>query len=175
MLHRAFRELSGALQSLVSRRFGHLVNAVRRATLDDIELLLPLVRGYREFYEQQHDASRERAFIEDQLKNGTSIVFLAFDEAGSAIGFTQLFPTFSTVHLSPAFVLEDIFVAPDARRTGIATKLLEAAVRFACQSDASGMFLETAMDNTTAQRVYERNGWTREARFFKYNAPLGCE
>ncbi len=145
---------------------------IRRATLDDIEMVLPLVRGYREFYEQKHDAALERAFIADHLNNDTSIIFLAFDENGAAIGFTQLFPTFSTVHLGPAYVLEDLFVTPEARGGGTASALLDAAVRYARESGASGMFLETAIDNTTAQRVYERNGWTREARFYKYNAPL---
>lgn len=145
---------------------------IRPAVLDDIELLLPLVRAYREFYKQQPDAAGERAFIADHLNNATSVIFLAFDEAGRAIGFAQLFPTFSTVHLAPAYVLEDLFVTPEARGSGTASALLDAAVRHARESGASGMFLETAMDNINAQRVYERNGWTREARFYKYNAPL---
>lgn len=145
---------------------------IRRATLGDLELLLPLVRGYREFYKQAHDASAEHAFIHDHLANGTSVIFLALDDARAPIGFAQLFQTFSTVHLSPAIVLEDLFVATDARRSGAASALLEAASCYARECGASQMFLETAIDNTTAQRVYERNGWTREARFYKYNAPL---
>lgn len=145
---------------------------IRRATLDDLDRLLPLVRGYREFYKQRHDATIERQFMQRHLSDGTSIVFLALDDAGEAIGFTQLFETFSTVHLSSTLVLEDLFVTPDARGNGAASALLDAALGYARESGASGMFLETAMDNTTAQRVYERNGWSREARFYKFNAPL---
>lgn len=146
---------------------------IRRATIDDLDRLLPLVRGYREFYKQTHDASAERAFMSRHLTVRSSIVFLAIDETDNVVGFMQLFETFSTVQLSPALILEDLFVAPDARGSGIASALLEAAVAYAVQSGACGMFLETAMDNTTAQRVYERNGWVREGRFYKYNATLG--
>lgn len=145
---------------------------IRRATIDDLDLLLPLVRGYREFYRQTHDAYGERKFMAHHLSTGSSIVFLALDESGNAAGFTQLFETFSTVHLSSTLILEDLFVVHEARGTGVASALLGAAVSYARESGASGMFLETAMDNTAAQRVYERNGWSREARFYKYNASL---
>lgn len=146
---------------------------IRRATIDDLDRLVPLVRGYREFYKQAHDADSERAFMSRHLNAGTSIVFLAIDERDNAVGFAQLFETFSTVHLSPALILEDLFVAPDARGGGLASALLDATVAYARVCGASGMFLETAMDNTAAQRVYERNGWVREGRFYKYNATLG--
>jgi len=49
---------------------------------------------------------------------------------------------------------------------------LERAAGYARETGAAGMFLETAYDNVTAQRVYERNGWTRENQFCKYNSPL---
>lgn len=145
---------------------------IRRATIDDLDLLLPLVRGYREFYEQTHDADGERAFMANHLSSGSSIVFIALGERGNAVGFTQLFETFSTVHLSSTLILEDLFVAREARGAGIASTLLDAAISYARESSAYGIFLETAMDNTTAQRVYERNGWSREARFYKYNGSL---
>jgi ribosomal protein S18 acetylase RimI-like enzyme len=54
----------------------------------------------------------------------------------------------------------------------IAGALLAKAVEHARNDGASGMFLETAYENVTAQRVYEKAGWTREGRFYKYNAPL---
>lgn len=144
---------------------------IRRAGTSDLEALLPLVRAYREFYERPADAERERAFMRGHLERGTSIVFVA--QAGDAlVGFTQLFPTYSTVRLAPALILEDLFVEPHRRGSGIATALLERAVAYARETVAAGMFLETAYDNVSAQRVYERNGWTREERFYKYNAPL---
>jgi len=144
---------------------------IRLAAPSDLESLLPLVRGYREFYEREHDAPREREFMERHLREGTSTVFIAWSDE-RAIGFVQLFRTWSTVHLGPVYVLEDLFVKPDARGAGVATALLERAATFARESSATGMFLETAADNERARLVYERNGWTREGRFIKYNARL---
>jgi ribosomal protein S18 acetylase RimI-like enzyme len=143
---------------------------IERATAGDLEALLPLVTAYREFYKQRADALRERALIARHLNTGSSTIFIAQCD-GKAVGFAQLFQTFSTVWLGPQLILEDLFVDPAARGAGIATKLLERAVRYSRESSAVGMFLETAMDNDTAQRVYERAGWTREGRFYKYNAP----
>ncbi|HET9031055.1 MAG TPA: GNAT family N-acetyltransferase [Candidatus Aquilonibacter sp.] len=143
---------------------------VRRATIDDLDALLPLLRGYREFYEQAHDAGAERAYLERMLREALSAIFVAVD--GTCVGFAQLFTTYSTTRLKPSLILEDLFVVPAARGSGVAAALLDAACAYACDIDAAGMFLETAFDNLTAQRVYERNGWTREGRFYKYNAPL---
>lgn len=144
---------------------------IRRAGPADCDALLPLVQEYRVFYRQQPDPERARAYMQQHLERGTSIVFLA-ERAREAVGFTQLFPTYSTVHLAPAFILEDLFVDVHLRGSGVATALLQRSVEFARQNGASGMFLETAYDNLTAQRVYERNGWIREGRFYKYNAPM---
>ncbi len=144
---------------------------IRPAVPDDLDALLPLVRGYREFYEQPHEGARERAFIEAQLRDRTSAIYLALEDA-IAIGFVQLFPAWSTVYLAPSFILEDLFVVPEARGSGAADALLARAVDHARRAGAVGMFLETAFDNERAQRVYERAGWTREGRFLKFNAPL---
>ena len=145
--------------------------AIDRASAGDLESLLPLVAAYREFYEQRADALAERALIAQHLTAGTSTIFIArIDE--KSVGFVQLFQTYSTVRLRPALILEDLFVDPSARGAGIATKLLERALAYSKEIGVAGMFLETATDNFTAQRVYERAGWTREGRFYKYNAPV---
>ncbi len=145
---------------------------VTRAGIGDLEALLPLVAAYRRFYERPPDPDGERAFAAARLAGGSGIVFLARDAAAEAAGFAQLFSTFSTVWLGPSLILEDLFVSPAHRRAGVAAHLLECALRYARDAGATGMFLETAFDNAAAQRAYERAGWTREARFLKYNAPL---
>lgn len=145
--------------------------SIREAALADLEALLPLVAAYRAFYERQPDAKGERRFIEAHLRSGSSKIYLA--ELSSEIaGFMQLFKTYSTVHLCSSWILEDLFVDPRFRNAGVATALLERAVEHARGDGAGGMFLETARDNARAQSVYERAGWTREAQFLKYNAPL---
>jgi len=144
---------------------------IERAAAGDLDELLPLVRAYRVFYKQQPNEMRERDFVARHLRDGTSVIYVA-RTGGRAAGFTQLFKTYSTVHLAPAWILEDLFVDPGARRSGVAAALLERALAHARESGACGMFLETAHDNVAAQRVYKRAGWTREGRFYKYNAPV---
>jgi len=144
---------------------------IRIAQNKDLDALLPLVQAYRMFYKQDPDSERERPFIERHLQNGTSVIYLA-EVSGTPAGFMQLFKTYSTVHLANAWILEDLFVAPEFRRRGVADALLAQAQQHALEDGASGMFLETAYDNEAAQRVYEGAGWMREGRFYKYNAPL---
>lgn len=144
---------------------------VRRAGLGDLEALLPLVRQYRRFYQQQTDAEAERSFIEARLRDGTGVVYVA-EEERALLGFVQLFQTFNTVRLAPALILEDLFVDADMRGRGVARTLISVAEDYARAIGAAVMFLETAIDNRPAQSVYEKAGWTREAQFFKYNAPL---
>ncbi len=147
---------------------------LRRAGPSDLETLLPLVGAYRAFYGQECDTGKERGFVESHLRAGTSIIYLACstEAHGDIAGFIQLFAAYSTVHLAPSWILEDLFVTPAARGRGVATALLERALMHARSSGACAMFLETAIENVTAQRVYERAGWAREGRFLKYNAPL---
>jgi ribosomal protein S18 acetylase RimI-like enzyme len=145
--------------------------AIRKATIDDLTGLLPLVQAYRVFYEQQPDAQRERDFVEAHLRDGTSTIYIA-EAAGEPAGFMQLFKTFSTVHLGGSWILEDLFVDPRFRKSGVAAALLQRALEHVRQDGSGSMFLETARDNTAAQALYEKAGWVREGRFIKYNAPL---
>ena len=144
---------------------------ITRATFADLDALLPLLAAYRQFYKQTPDERREREFLAGHLERATSTVFVARDSTG-AIGFAQLFPLASGVSLGPEYLLADLCVAENARRSGAGAALLARALEFARESGATGMFLETAVDNVRAQSVYERAGWTRESRFLKYNAPL---
>jgi GNAT superfamily N-acetyltransferase len=144
---------------------------VQRATRSDVEALLPLVRAYRVFYGQTPDAASERRFIGKHLRDATSTIFFASD-GSRVLGFVQIFEVWSTVRLAPVLILEDLFVEPDSRGQGIARALIDAAIAFAREVGAAGMFLETAASNERAQQVYERAGWARERTFVKFNAPL---
>ena len=144
---------------------------VARATPIDIDALLPLVRAYRVFYGQTPDEPGERRFISKHLRDATSVVFLA-SQGRTALGFVQVFESWSTVRLAPMLILEDLFVEPAVRGRGIARSLIDAAIAYAREAGAGGMFLETAVDNERAQGVYARAGWEPERTFVKFNAPL---
>ena len=144
---------------------------IRLARPHDLDALLPLVTAYRAFYKQVADEVRERAFVAGHLQRGSSTILVA-ESRGAIVGFAQLFPTYSTVHLGTVWLVEDLYVAQQARGVGVATALLARAVERARAAGATGMFLETARDNQAARSLYERAGWLHEETFLKFNAPL---
>ena len=139
-----------------------------RAELDDLEALVPLFDGYRRFYRQPADLQGARAFLGERIKRNESVIFLAMLE-GAAVGFTQLYPLFSSVSLKRLWVLNDLFVAPEARRSGAGRALLERAERWARETGSKGLTLSTAVTNETAQRLCENAGWTKDEEFIHYH------
>ena len=143
----------------------------RRATLDDLDQLVPLFDAYRQFYGQQSDIIVARQFLSDRLVRNESVVHIAEDGAGSAIGFVQLYPTFSSILAAPMYVLSDLFVIPEARRRGVGTRLLKSVADVARTVGAVRLELATAITNVAAQRLYESLGWQRD-EFYLYGLPL---
>ena len=88
---------------------------VRQATVVDLDLLVPLFDAYRQFYRQPSDPDRARHFLLERFEHNQSVILLAFED-DTAIGFTQLYPSFSSGAMAPIFILNDLFVKPEARR-----------------------------------------------------------
>jgi ribosomal protein S18 acetylase RimI-like enzyme len=145
---------------------------VRRATLADLELIVPLFDGYRQFYEQAQDLALARKFLRERLERDQSVIFLALRADGAAAGFTQLYPSFSSASAQRIFILNDLFVDPGSRRSGVGQRLLEAAAEFGRSAGAVRLTLSTAHANTTAQALYEAHGWQRDDIFRSYYLPL---
>ena len=146
--------------------------SIRRATIEDLDLIVPLFDGYRQFYKQQSDAVLARTFLVDRFRHHQSVIFLALNDDGSALGFTQLYPSFSSALARPIFILNDLFVTPAARRRSVGRGLLEAAAEFAKQSGAARLGLSTELDNTPARALYESAGWRQDTVFCTYMLPL---
>jgi ribosomal protein S18 acetylase RimI-like enzyme len=142
---------------------------VRQATTADIEALIPLFDGYRQFYKRASDLDGARAFLTKRLERGESIIFLALLDDGTPVGFTQLYPIFSSTAMQRRWLLNDLFVAPEARKAGVGRALLTRAQSHAQESHARGLMLQTAVDNVPAQRLYESLGWERDNDFYVYN------
>lgn len=130
---------------------------VRRARLADMDALAPLFSAYRTFYGQEADQDFDRAFLQKRLEQQQSVVFLAC-HSGNGIGFTQLYPTFSSVALKRDWILNDLYVMPAARGVGAGASLLEAARDFGRSDGARHLVLETQADNP-ARFLYEKMGW----------------
>jgi ribosomal protein S18 acetylase RimI-like enzyme len=151
------------------------VTSIARAAPRDVEAIAPLFDAYRDFYLQPRDLEAARAFLAERLARDEAVVFVAreSDVAGAAaLGFTLLYPTFSSVSLAPIFVLNDLYVREDARRSGVGCALLLRAEAHARESGAKRLVLRTARDNLRAQRVYESLGWARDEVFFTYQREL---
>jgi GNAT superfamily N-acetyltransferase len=99
-------------------------------------------------------------------------VVLLAESQGQAVGFTQLYPSFSSVSMARVFVLNDLFVAPTARRLGVGEALLAAAADHARQLGAVRLSLNTDVQNLPAQALYESMGWARDQKYFAYHLSL---
>ena len=130
----------------------------RKALLADLENLVPLFDAYRQFYKQAPDVAGGRRFLAERLQNEESVVFMAF-EGDSAVGFTQLYPIFSSVGMGRSWLLNDLYVDASARKKGVGHQLLEAAKQWGRETGSRWLMLETAVDNYAAQALYEKNGW----------------
>ena len=138
---------------------------IRRAKKKDIDKVSVLFDKYRIFYKQQSDIENARSFLKKRMKRKESVIFVA-EERKELIGFTQLFPIFSSVSMKRTWLLNDLYVNEKARSMGAATKMLEAAKQFGIDTDSKWLILQTSADNFTAQKVYEKNGWVKETDFF---------
>jgi len=145
---------------------------VVQADKAQLEASATLFDQYRQFYEQQPDPALARKFIGDNIKKERSVIYLATDSAGQALGFVQLYPGWCSVAARPLWTLYDLFVTPDARRRGVAIALMGAAGKLARKSKACRIDLETAIDNYEAQALYESLGYQREVEFYKYSLAL---
>jgi ribosomal protein S18 acetylase RimI-like enzyme len=139
---------------------------IERAELAHLDELAPLFSAYRIFYGRTPDP-RERDFLQERLARAESVILLA-RQADRAIGFTQLYPCFASVSLTRMYILYDLFVAPEARRSGAGAALLQAGVDYAAAQGAGQLMLQTAVTNQSAQRLYERSGWVRDDAFYVY-------
>lgn len=145
---------------------------ISRAGAADLADLTRLFDAYRMFYGQPSEPTQASSFVWNRLTQGDSVIFLARGEDGSVIGFTQLYPTFSSIACRRAFVLNDLYVDEAARGRGVARALLVAARAHAVGVGAAYISLETAVDNTRAQALYESFGFRRDTQFLTYALSL---
>ncbi len=143
-----------------------------RADSRHLDELADLFDQYRQFYEQPPDLEACRRFIGDRMANNESVVFAATVDDGPLVGFTQLYHSFCSVDLIELIYLYDLYVAPAARRRGVARALMDAARQHALDRGAGRLQLETAVDNEPAQTLYESLGWKRDDVFYTYQLDL---
>ncbi len=128
--------------------------------------IVDLFDDYRTFYKQKSDKENARIFLDKRLTNNESIIIVAsIDDV--IVGFTQLYPSFSSVSMKRLYILNDLFVKDEARGKGVGQALLQAAETLGRKNGWKGMTLETANDNP-AQNLYKREGWSIDNEYLHF-------
>ncbi|MGG0669804.1 GNAT family N-acetyltransferase [Lederbergia citrisecunda] len=144
---------------------------IYQAGIEDLEGVSNLFNAYRMFYKQTSNLEGAKGYIKERLENEDSVIFIVKNNQ-KYIGFTQLYPTFSSISMKNAWILNDLFIDPEARKQGIGEMLLHKAKDYAIKTGAKSISLSTAPDNFSAQRLYEKNGYERDSQFYHYELSL---
>lgn len=147
---------------------------IKQIDHNEIELVIELFNKYRIFYNQASDLNLARKYIQDRLYNKESIIFVAFLETGNLktpIGFTQLYPNYSSIRALKNWTLNDLYVELEFRKMGVGEHLINKVIDFAEKNEARKIELSTQVDNKTAQGLYEKIGFERQqpdAEYYTY-------
>ena len=101
-----------------------------QATIENIDSLLPLFEGYREFYKQSSNPKEAYEFLSKRFRKNDTVIFMTFNQDNKASGFTLLYPTFSTVSMQGSYLLNDLYVVSEMRGKGIGEALSNHAKKF---------------------------------------------
>jgi ribosomal protein S18 acetylase RimI-like enzyme len=145
--------------------------SVRMASDSDLKLLSELFDAYRQFYLQPADLERARDFIGERLARNDSWLLVAQSQ-DQLLGFCQMYPSFSSTTTSRIAILNDLFVNQEVRSQGVGQALMLAAEDLAKKLGLSALELATAIDNKTAQALYERLDWQRDTNFYYYSKSI---
>jgi GNAT superfamily N-acetyltransferase len=140
---------------------------IRRAVVAEVSGFAALFDDYRMFYGKRGDRQRAEEFLRERVGRGQSLLFGAW-RGGVLLGFCQIYPGFSSIAAARAWVLNDLYVLPEARRMGVANALLAASEQAARAAGVDRMSLQTAPGNEGARALYGRRGWTCATGFLDY-------
>lgn len=136
----------------------------------DVAELMPLMRGYCEFYgTNPSDAGLEE--MAGALIGGEGAIFAARADGEPIAGFATCVTKWSMLRGARVAILDDLFVEPSARGSGVADRLIEACAEWARTRDAVALEWQTALDNERAKAVYDRVGATA-TRWLDYELEL---
>lgn len=137
------------------------------ATLSHLKDLTLLFDAYRVFYKAATDVNAASAFLQDRIEKNESAIYIAY-VGETAVGFTQIYPMFSSVSMQRLYVLNDLYVDPSHRGKGIGEALLNKGKEYTIAHQGKSLILETD-NNNPAQHLYERLGWKKDLQYLHYS------
>ncbi len=143
-----------------------------RAGVTELDDAARLFDAYRVFYKQESNLPAANNFLFERMINHESVIYLAYDENNTAVGFEQLYMSFSSVSMMPIWILNDLYVAPEARKKGVGKALIAEAEALVKERGDKALILETAQDNTPAQALYEKLGFSKESDVYHYSLDM---
>jgi GNAT superfamily N-acetyltransferase len=147
---------------------------IKRLQPDQWQLVVNLFDQYRVCYKKESDLELAERFIRERLDNNESVIYVAMDD-DRAVGFTQLYPRYSSGRAEKNWILNDLFVDEGYRKRGIGAKLIKQAAEFAKAGGSKFIQLETMFDNYTAQSLYVGMGFIKQQpdeEFYLYRLTL---
>lgn len=140
---------------------------IRLATLQDLESLTLIFEKYRDFYKKQGDYEGAKSFLKERISNNESVIYIA-EADGKTIGFTQLYPLFSSTRMKKLWLLNDLYVEEEYRQKGISIALIDKAKELCRETGACQLSLETSKTNMVGNNLYPKTGFQldTEANFY---------
>ena len=134
---------------------------VRFATRADVPVIVALIRELAVYEHLEHLATATPERLEVELfGERPSCECLIGEQGGEPVGFALFFHNFSTFLCRKGLWLEDLFVRPSARGTGMGKRLLQRLAQIAVEREC-GRFEWAVLDwNVDAQAFYQRMGAT---------------
>lgn len=142
----------------------------KKATPADLLQIANLFDRYRVWYGKPSDLEGGLRFLSERMEKEESVLFFVEDEQGNALGFTQLYPIFSSTRMKRMWLLNDLFVLADARGKGISKLLIKAAQDHCRATGGCAVTLETQKTNDIGNNLYPATGFVlnREQNFYEW-------
>ena len=144
----------------------------RKATIEDLEQLSELLDQYRVWYHKESDLEGAKQFLSERFQKNQSEIFTAESE-GRLVGFTQLYPLFSSTRMKNYWLLNDLYVNENYRGKGFSKALIEEAKQLCRSNKACGVLLETDKTNDIGNQLYPRSDFelNTHSNFYEWTNP----
>ena len=133
---------------------------IRDVAASDYEPWLTLWNGYNEFYGRSGPTALPAEVTQTTWQRffdaREPVYALVAELDGSLVGLTHYLFHRSTTLIAPICYLQDLYTAPERRRTGVGRALIEAVYECARDAGSPRVYWQTHETNLVGQRLYEQ-------------------